>query len=106
MTTKQIANKAVNTMKKTFITLFIVLGMTIGVMAQKNSGGLFSRGYVPDEVYYGEQSEFFQNRQGSLLISIPDHGEDDDQDAPLGSGIAMFAGFGAAYAFLKSKRRK
>jgi len=92
-------------MKKTLTTLAIVLGMTIGVKAQQYGGGLFERGYVSDEVYFGAGNDYYGNRTGEGLIVLPNgHGQNDDQDAPLGSGLAMLVGLGAAYAF--AKRRK
>lgn len=93
-------------MKKLTITIAIVLGMTIGVKAQQYGGGLFERGYVSDEVYFGAGNDYYGNRTGEGLIVLPNgHGETDDQNGtPLGSGIVMLVGLSAAYAF--AKRRK
>jgi len=93
-------------MKKLTLTIAIVLGMTVGAMAQ--NGGLFERGYVSDEVYYGANngSSYFSllRDPNTLPINLPDHGGNDDVDAPLGGGIALLLGMGAAYA--AAKRRK
>jgi hypothetical protein len=35
--------------------------------------------------------------------AIPGHGEDGNQPAPLGSGIAVLIGLGAAYAVAKKR---
>ena len=119
-------------MKKLTLTIAIVLGMTVGAMAQQNeldqqnemaqqnetsqqdekeqqhAGGLFERGYVSDEAYYGSNSHYdgyFSNLRNQMLMNLPDHGQDDNQDAtPLGSGIAVLLGLGGAY--LVAKRRK
>ena len=99
-------------MKKLALTIAIVLGMTLGVsaqMSQQTVGGLFERGYVSDEVYYGAGSsnynDLFGNLRGGLLDpGLPFHGETENQDAPLGSGIAVLLGLGGAY--LVAKRRK
>ena len=40
-------------MKKTITTLTFILGLAIGAMAQMAGGGLFQRGAVSDEIYYG-----------------------------------------------------
>ena len=95
-------------MKKLTLTIAIVLGMTVGAMAQ---GGLFERGYVSDEVYYGANNDnnsyFFSLLRGTNpdIPDLPDHGQDTDQNAtPLGGGIALLLGMGAAYA--AAKRRK
>ena len=87
-------------MKKLTLTLAIVLGMGLGLNAQKS--GLFYRGYVFDEDYYGAGD--FRGNGNPLL---PNHNLDDNFDAdgaPLGSGLVLLAGLGAAY--LVGKRRK
>ena len=95
-------------MKKLTLTIAIVLGMTLGLSAQQQGGGLFERGYVSDEVYYNSGSyydDYFSNlRDGLLGLNLPDHGETDNQDAPLGSGIAVLLGLGAAYAVAKKRK--
>ena len=82
-------------MKKTITTIAILLALTLCATAQ-NGGGLFQRGFTPEETT--------NTREGEGLISLPStHGSDNDADAPLGSGIAVLLGFGAAY--LVGKRR-
>ena len=82
--------------------------------------GLFSPDYYDyDEEYmaYGNQPEnyvdngFFGMGGGTLftrntpVLTLPSgHGATDDTNAPLGSGIAVLMGLGAAY--LVGKRRK
>ncbi len=87
-------------MKKAIITLAIVLGMTLGASAQWG-GGLFQRGAVSDEDFYGAS-----NRNGEApLLSLPStHGDFTDNPAPLGSGALLLIGFGAAYAMKKRKK--
>ena len=93
-------------MKKLVLTIAVVLGMTLGASAQyfaKNDaqpnqgGGLFGRGMVSDEIFYGAAGT-------NGLPLLPFHNQDENQDAPLGSGALLLIGFGAAYA--ASKRRK
>jgi LPXTG-motif cell wall-anchored protein len=86
-------------MKKTLLTIAIVLGMTIGAMAQEN-GGMFQRGAMPDEMNY----EYGNNRESGLILPSG-HGQTGDTDAPLGSGIAVLLGLGGAY-WAAQKRRK
>ena len=91
-------------MKKLVLTIAVVLGMTLGASAQffgdngqpNQGGGLFGRGMVSDEMFYGAA--------GNGLPLLPFHNLEGDQDAPLGSGALLLIGFGAAYA--ASKRRK
>ena len=84
-------------MKKLALTLAIVLGLSMTTFA--DGGGLFQRGTEPEQKgYYGTR--------GDLLGTpgLPGHGESDNQNAPLGTGIAVLTALGAAY--LIGKRRK
>ena len=84
-------------MKKTITTIAILIGITLCASAQQTGGGLFQRGYVSEEAS--------NPRSGESLLSLPgSHGSNTDAEAPLGGGIAVLLGFGAAYAF--AKRRK
>ena len=84
-------------MKKTITTIAIFLGITLCASAQQTGGGIFERGYVSEEAS--------NPRSGESLLSLPgSHGSNTDTEAPLGGGIAVLLGFGAAYAF--AKRRK
>ena len=85
-------------MKKTITTVAILIGMTLAGMAQQG-GGLFERGYVSDETT--------NPRGGESLLSLPgSHGSNTDADAPLGSGIAVLVGLGAAYLLGKQRKEK
>ncbi len=81
------------------MTIAIVLGLSTAAFAEYG-GGLFKRGYVSDEEYYGAAGI-----RGNIPF-LPNHNESGNQDAdtPLGGGIAVLLGLGAAYAF--SKKRK
>ena len=60
-------------------------------------GGLFGRGATP--------TNSMNALGGSGTPLLPIHGQTENQDAaPLGSGVLLFIGFGAAYAL--SKRNK
>jgi len=85
-------------MKKLSITIAILLGMSITAFAAPDGGGLFQRGMVPDEEYFG-------SRINERPI-MPYHELNTNQPAstPLGSGIAVLLGLGAAY--LVGKKRK
>ena len=88
-------------MKKLALTFAIVLGLSMTTFANPNGGGLFQRGTTDETI----------NREGGSLASpgLPGHGEDDDQDGnqtPLGSGIAVLMGLGAAYLVGKKRNEK
>ena len=83
-------------MKKLVLTIAILLGIGITTYAAPYDGGLFKRGKTSDSYYYN-------NRDDDPPL-IPGHGGTGNQDAPLGTGIAVLAGLGAAY--LVAKKRK
>ena len=80
-------------MKKLALTIAIVLGLSMTTFA--DGGGLFQRGAEPEGMY---------NRGG--MPGMPGHGETGNQDAPLGTGIAMLTAFGAAYLVGKKRNEK
>ena len=84
-------------MKKLALTIAIVLGLGLTTFADPSTGGLFQKGSTPDY----ERG----NRTATDMPMLPNHGESTNQDAtPLGSGIAVLLGLGAAY--LVGKKRK
>lgn len=92
-------------MKKLIITTAIILGLSTGAFAECNNGGLFQRGIVPDELYYGSG----YNREDGLFKPIlPYHelGTNQPATAPLDSGIAVLLGLGAAYLVGKKTKEE
>jgi hypothetical protein len=94
-------------MKKTIVTIAIVLGLGIGSYAQAFLGseaddsqdyGLF--GFVKDGIFLRETGGEEE------IPGLPDFEQEGDQDAPLGSGIAVLAGLGAAYLVGKKRREE
>ncbi len=86
-------------MKKITMTLVILLGLTMGAFAQE--GGLFGMGET--------RSSYSTRADGDgPMIALPgQHGLEGDQGAtPLGSGIAVLAGLGAAYLVSKKRREE
>lgn len=86
-------------MKKTIISLAILLSITFGASAQNR--GLFDRG--PERQSYGD----YYNREGEgSLLGLPtSHGDSNDQNAPLGSGALLLIGISAAYAIKKTNKK-
>ena len=75
-------------MKKVFVTLSLLLTLGLGASAQ--SDAFFT---------YSDVNE--QQRTGGVAITtpgLPMRGADTDQNAPVGSGLLILAGLGAAYA--------
>ena len=84
-------------MKKLALTIAVVLGLSLTTFAN-NDGGLFQRGASePNSGIYG-------TRDGILGPNLPIHGEPGDVDAPLGSGVAVLLGLGAAYMVAKKRK--
>ena len=88
-------------MKKLALTIAIVLGLSMTTFANPDEGGLFQRGTTPaNESLYG-------NRElPSLTPGLPGHGSNNNNPAPLGSGIAVLLGLGAAYMVGKKRREE
>ena len=83
-------------MKKLALTIAVVLGLGLTTFAN-NDGGLFQRG--ASEPTYG----LYRDREERLL-DVPGHGETDNMNAPLGSGVAVLLGLGAAYMVAKKRK--
>ena len=61
-------------------------------------GGLLGRG--------PKSNDLFGNARGIFSPNLPYHGTDEDADAaPLGSGVLVLIGMGAAYALTKKSRK-
>ena len=86
-------------MKKTIMTIAIFLGLGLTAFADPNGGGLFKRGAEPEH-----NSMYSNSGTGALTPMLPEHGQQTNQNAPLGTGIAVLAALGGAY--LVGKRRK
>lgn len=93
------------------MTLSLVVGIALSTQAQYltskdgRGGGLFGRGLVADEMYYG--TGYGQNSllNDNGLPGVPNgHDLEGDQPAPLGSAVVLLSALGVAY--LVGKRRK
>ena len=89
-------------MKKLAITIAIVLGLGMTSFADPNGGGLFQRG---EAVENNDGTIYGSNRDGISPI-LPNHGSENNEPAPLGSGIALLTALGAAYLVGKRKREE
>lgn len=88
-------------MKRFIITLSFIVALGISANAQgyqyqdSKSDGFFSSSTTSGNEYrFGD----------GLFPALPGQGINDDQPAPIGSGLLLLAGMGAAYAL--RKRRK
>ena len=88
-------------MKKLIMTTAIVLGLSLTTFAQD---GMFHRANS------GESgTSLYESRGGfnkGFGPNLPGHGETGNSDAPLGSGIVLLAGLGAAYMVAKKRREE
>ena len=94
-------------MKKLTLTIAIILGISMTTFAD---GGLFQRNYNANNgksgyVYFSQKNSIFENNNVEAPL-LPSHGEDDNQAAPMGSGIAVLMGLGAAYMVAKKRREE
>ena len=91
-------------MKKLALTIAILLGITMTSFAD---GGLFNRGNNAKNGFSG-YTYFNTNEMGLRdevnMPMLPNHGETGNQPAPVGSGIAVLMGLGAAYIVAKKRR--
>ena len=89
-------------MKKTLLTFAIVLGLSMTTFA--DGGGLFQRGNTPEQ----EVGIFGKGNRTTTLPALPNHNlqNDQDADAPLGTGIAVLAVLGGAYLVGKKRKEK
>ena len=81
------------------MTIAVVLGLSLTTFANSNDGGLFQRGASEST------SGIYGNRDGGTP-GLPDHDEPGNQDAPLGSGVAVLLSLGAAYMVAKKHREE
>lgn len=80
-------------MKKLIITIAIILGIGLTTFADPNGGGLFMRG------------ETTETRDGGMP-GLPGHGQNTNQPAPLGTGIALLAFLGTGYLINKRSKKE
>ncbi len=79
------------------MTSALLMALAMGGYAQQG-GGLFAKGFVSEEAMDNEGPRPILPQQHGMLI---------DQNAdsgPVGSGIAVLIGLGAAYAFARKRK--
>ena len=82
-------------MKKLALTTAIILGFCMTSVAEDNQGGgLFQRG-----------NETNGNRE-TLMPCLPGHNQTGNQDAALGTGIAVLLGLGGTYFVVKRRKEE
>ena len=89
-------------MKKTILTIAIVLGLGLTSFADPNGGGMFQRG-TSDKEFYGSG---WRDGETPLLPALPQHGSNENANAPLGTGVALLTALGAAYLVGKKRREE
>ena len=92
-------------MKKLAITLTLLLGMSMAMFAQ---GFMDNNDVYEEKGLFGRGDEIFGMREQETPLLPPGHGLTDNQDAssPLGSGIAVLVGLGAAYVVAKKRKEE
>ena len=82
-------------MKKKLIAIVAVLFMTVGTA--------FSQVIITDEDFNHNRAEGSSNDFG-VMVPMQNVNMDQWKQAPLGSGLLLFAGLGAAYLLKKKKQ--
>ena len=92
-------------MKKLTLIIALILGTTMTTFAE---GGLFQRGYNARNGFSAYTYFSAKTVDGDDIDApiLPSHGSDQNQPAPLGSGIAVLMGLGAAYLVGKKRREE
>ena len=92
-------------MKKIIMTTAIVLALSFTTFAQ--DGGMFHRA---DNAKNGGNGYALYEAKGDTkdggFPGMPGHGGTSNADAPLGTGIVLLAGLGAAYMVAKKRREE
>lgn len=92
-------------MKKIFLTLIMTAALALGVDAQQQYGYYQDQTTQYSDGFFSSQSESgYQYRNIDNMPIVPGTGYYCDQSAPLGSGLLLLAGLGAAYAVRKRKK--
>ena len=90
-------------MKKLALTIAVVIGLSLTTFAN-NDGGLFQRGATATTYgLYGDRTTLLPDFAPGLPS---EYGLTGNQDAPLGSGIAVLLGLGAAYMVTKKRKEE
>jgi hypothetical protein len=91
-------------MKKLVLTIAIVLTMGLNAFAQYDEDKFGIQPWFGSSLLGRDGGSGDPTDEGSPLILPGGHGGTGDEPAPVGSGIAVLVGLGAAY--LVSKKRK
>ena len=79
------------------IVLSIALVLTLGLSVNAQSDGFFKSTYQ-------DANEEARTGTGRATPGVPGFGGDVDKPAPLGSGLLLLAGMGAAYALRRKNK--
>ena len=83
-------------MKKILFAIAII--MTMGFAANAQSDTFFKWTDGDNEIYRGDADNY--------IFTLPNaHGNETDEQAPLGSGILVLTALGAGYVAVRKKRR-
>ena len=87
-------------MKKLALSLALILGLSMSSFAQ---GFINSMEEYEERGLFGRGLGLFREEEESPLLLPKEHGLTENQDAPLGSGIVVLMGLGAAYVVAKKR---
>lgn len=84
-------------MKRIVLSIAVVLTLGLSANAQSQSDGFFKSTYQ-------DANEEARTGTGRALPGVPEFGGNVDKPAPLGSGLLLLAGMGAAYALRRKNK--
>ena len=93
-------------MKKLVLTLAIVLTMGLGAYAQYDEDKFGIQPWFGSSLLGRDGETGTREGEGSLLNLPSAHGLNGDTGAPVGSGLVVLAGLGAAYLIGKKRREE
>lgn len=95
-------------MKKTIMTIAIVLTMGLGAYAQYDEDKFGIQPWFGEASLLGRDGGSIEMRNGdnAPLLLPSEHGLNYDVNSPLGSGIAVLLGLGGAYLIAKKRKEE
>lgn len=93
-------------MKKLALTIAIVLTMGLNAIAQYDEEKFGIQPWFESSMLGRGPADDFRDGDFDELLLPGEHGADGDTNAPVGSGVAVLLGLGAAYMVAKKRKEE